>query len=60
MAVYKITQVRSKIGSTQRQRDTLRTLGLRRINCSVEREMTPEVAGMVRVVRHLIKTEEVK
>lgn len=60
MAVYKITQVRSKIGSTQRQRDTLRTLGLRRINYSVEREMTPEVAGMVRAVRHLVKTEEIK
>ncbi|MDR2563811.1 MAG: 50S ribosomal protein L30 [Prevotellaceae bacterium] len=60
MAVYKITQVRSKIGSTQKQRDTLRTLGLRRINHSVEREMTSDVAGMVRAVQHLVKTEEVK
>lgn len=60
MAVYKITQVRSKIGSTQKQRDTLRTLGLRKINHSVEREMTSDVAGMVRAVQHLVKTEEVK
>lgn len=60
MAVYKITQVKSKIGSTKKQRATLATLGLRKINHSVERELTPTVDGMIKAVSHLIKVEEVK
>lgn len=60
MATYKITQVKSKIGSTQRQRDNLTSLGLRRINHSVVREGTPIVLGMLDKVRHLVKVEEVK
>jgi large subunit ribosomal protein L30 len=60
MATYKITQVKSKIGSTQRQRDTLTSLGIRRMNHSVEREGTPVVLGMIAKVRHLVKVEEVK
>ena len=59
MAVYKITQIRSRIGSTQRQRATLDTLGLRKINQSVERELTPVVRGMIEAVSHLVKVEEV-
>jgi len=57
MAKVKITQIKSKIGSTKRQRATLETLGLRRINHSVERENTPEVMGMVEKVRHLVRVE---
>jgi large subunit ribosomal protein L30 len=57
MAKVKITQIKSKIGSTKRQRATLETLGLRRINHSVERENTPEVMGMVEKVRHLVKID---
>lgn len=60
MAIYRITQVKSKIGSTQRQRDTLASLGIRRMNYSVEREGTPIVLGMIAKVRHLVKVEEVK
>lgn len=60
MAIYKITQVKSKIGSTKKQRATLETLGIRKMNHSVEREMTPTVEGMVKVVSHLVKVEEVK
>lgn len=60
MAVYKITQVRSKIGSTKKQRATLETLGIRKMNHSVERELTPTVEGMIKVVSHLVKVEEVK
>lgn len=55
----KITQVRSKIGCRQNQRDTLRTLGLRRIGHSVVRPDRPEVRGMIRTVNHLVKVEEV-
>ncbi|HNV81140.1 MAG: 50S ribosomal protein L30 [Tenuifilaceae bacterium] len=57
MATLKITQVKSKIGSTKRQKATLETLGLRRINHSVEREDTPEVLGMVEKVKHLVRIE---
>ena len=60
MAIYKITQVKSKIGSTKKQRATLETLGIRRMHHSVEREMTPTVEGMIKAVNHLVKVEEVK
>lgn len=60
MATYKITQIKSKIGSTQRQRDNLTSLGIRRMNHSVVREATPIVLGMLAKVRHLVKVEEVK
>lgn len=59
MAQLKITQVRSKIGTKQNHRDTLRTLGLRKIRQSVVREDTPMVRGLVHTVRHLVKVEEV-
>jgi large subunit ribosomal protein L30 len=53
-----ITQERSRNGSNRRQIDTLRSLGLRRIGQSVEREDTPEVRGMLYAVAHLVKVEE--
>jgi large subunit ribosomal protein L30 len=55
----KITQVRSTIGRKQNQRDTLRSLGLRKIRQSVEREDTPQIRGMIHTVRHLVTVEEV-
>lgn len=59
MANLKITQVKGVVGAIQRQKDTLRTLGLRKIGQSVMREDTPEVKGMVRAVAHLVTVEEV-
>jgi large subunit ribosomal protein L30 len=59
MSNLKITQVKSQIGGKQYQRDTLRTLGLRRIGQSVVREDRPEVLGMIQTVRHLVTVEEV-
>lgn len=59
MAQLKITQIRSTIGGRQNQKDTLRTLGLRRIGQSVVREDRPEVLGAIRTVAHLVKVEEV-
>ena len=53
----KITQVRSQIGQTERHRGTLRALGLGKIGSSVERPESPEVAGMLRKVRHLVQIE---
>jgi large subunit ribosomal protein L30 len=60
MAIYRITQIKSKIGSTKKQRNTLATLGIRKMNHSVERELTPTVEGMIKAVSHLIKVEEIK
>lgn len=58
MAKIKITQVRSKIGSTLRQKRTLEALGLKKINATVEHEDTPEILGMVAKVRHLVSLEK--
>ena len=55
----KVTQIKSKIGGTQGQRDTLRSLGLRRIGDVVVKADRPEVRGMVQAVRHLVTVEEV-
>jgi large subunit ribosomal protein L30 len=55
----RITQVRSQIGQSQRHRGTLRALGLGRIGRSVERDASPELVGMLRKVRHLVKVEEI-
>lgn len=57
MAKVKLTQVRSSIDRSKRQKATLVALGLRRINHSVEHEVTPQIAGMIRKVSHLIKVE---
>ena len=53
-----VTQVRSSNGSNARQRDTLRSLGLRGIGKSVERPDSPQLRGMVHAVRHLVVVEE--
>lgn len=55
----RITQVRSVIGGTHAQRATVRSLGLKRIGDSCEREDRPEVRGMVKAVAHLVEVEEV-
>jgi|HubBroStandDraft_4_1064222.scaffolds.fasta_scaffold474299_2 large subunit ribosomal protein L30 len=55
----KVTQIKSKIGGTQGQRDTLRSLGLRRIGDVVVKADRPEIRGMVQAVRHLVAVEEV-
>jgi large subunit ribosomal protein L30 len=55
----RVTQTRSAIGRPQRQRDTLRTLGLRRVRDVVVKDDRPEIRGMVRRVSHLVSVEEV-
>jgi large subunit ribosomal protein L30 len=59
MARLKVTQTRSGIGRKQNQRDTLRTLGLKRINDVVVKEDRPEIRGMIFTVSHLVSVEEV-
>lgn len=59
MAQLRIEQTRSEIGAPQSHRDTLRSLGLKRIGQVVIREDRPEVRGMVQTVRHLVVVSEV-
>ena len=58
MAKVKIKQVKSAIDRTQRQKDTLKALGLRRINHTVEKEGTPQIMGMIKKVEHLVTIEK--
>lgn len=57
MKKVKITQVKSRIGSNPSQRATLDALGLKKLNKSVEHNLTPQIEGMIRKINHLIKVE---
>ena len=57
MGKVKITQVKSTIDRSRRQKDTIQALGLRRINHQVEHEATPQILGMIAKVNHLVKVE---
>ena len=59
MARLKITQIKSKISENSRQRNTLRSLGLKRINDVVVREDNSQNRGYVKAVAHLVKVEEI-
>ena len=58
MGKIKITQVKSIIDRSQKQKDTIKALGLKKINATVEHEATPQIIGMVNKVKHLVKVEE--
>jgi len=58
MAKVKVTQVKSTISRPKDQKATIVALGLGKINKSVEVENTPQIAGMIRKVSHLVKVEE--
>jgi large subunit ribosomal protein L30 len=60
MAAVKVTQRRSKNGANQKQIDTLRSLGLRRIGHTVQVQDTEQARGMLHAVRHLVEVEEKK
>jgi len=60
MATLKVTQVKSKIGSTKRQKKNLEALGIKRMNHSVEKEDTPQIRGMIKKIEHLVEVEESK
>ena len=59
MARLKVKQTKSDIGGKRNHRETLRTLGLKRIGDVVVKEDRPEIRGMVRTVTHLVAVEEV-
>jgi large subunit ribosomal protein L30 len=58
MKKIKVTQVKSVIDRSERQKRTMIALGLRKMNATVEVEATPQVLGMVNKVSHLVKVEE--
>ena len=60
MAQLKVVQKKSTIGCNKNQRDTVRSLGLKRIGDIVVKEDRPEIRGMVHTVRHLVTVEEVE
>ena len=59
MKKIKITQVKSGIDRSERQKQTLIALGMKKLNASKEVEATPQILGMVNKVAHLVKVEEV-
>lgn len=58
MKKIKITQVKSGIDRSDRQKLTLKALGLKKMHASKEVEATPQILGMVKKVNHLVKVEE--
>jgi large subunit ribosomal protein L30 len=60
MTKLRVTQVKSQIGESPRHRGTLRALGLGKIGRSAEHAESPQLAGMLRRVRHLVRVEEAK
>ena len=59
MATLKVTQIKGVVGAKKNQKDSLRSLGLKRIGDVVEKEDRPEFRGMIDVVSHLVTVEEV-
>ena len=58
MATIIVKQVKSSIKRSKNQKLTLEALGLKRLNQSVEHTVTPQILGMVRVVDHLVETQQ--
>ena len=58
MGKVKITQVKSVIDRSKRQKDTIKALGLRKVNQSVVHEVNPQITGMINKVAHLVKVEQ--
>jgi len=58
MKKIKVTQIKSVIDRSERQKRTMQALGLKKMNASVEVEATPQILGMVTKVHHLVKVEQ--
>jgi large subunit ribosomal protein L30 len=58
MGSIKITQIKSAIDRSRRQKDTITALGIKRLHNPVVKEVTPQILGMVAKVAHLVKVEE--
>jgi large subunit ribosomal protein L30 len=60
MSKLRVTYIKSSIGYNKRQKSTIKALGLRKLNQTVEHDDTPVVRGMINSVSHLVAVEEVK
>ena len=60
MGKLRITQVRSTIKRNEKQKRTIKALGLRRLHHTVEHPDVPQIRGMVKAVAHLVRVEEIK
>ncbi|MCH2043483.1 MAG: 50S ribosomal protein L30 [Saprospiraceae bacterium] len=58
MAKVKITQIKSVIDRPLRQKNTMKALGLNKINQSVEKELNSQIAGMIKKIQHLVQVED--
>ena len=58
MAKIKVTQIKSLIGQSERQRSTMRSLGIRKMHQTVEVESNPQILGMIQKVKHLVRIEQ--
>lgn len=58
MAKIKVTQIKSGINRPKRQKETLKAIGFTKLNQTIEHEDTPQVLGMINVVKHLVKVEK--
>lgn len=59
MSKVRITQIRSAIKQTARQRANLQALGIKKMNNPVEKTLTPQIEGMIERVKHLLKVENI-
>lgn len=59
MKKVRIKQIKSGIGRPERQKRTLKALGIRKLNNPIEIEATPQILGMIEKVKHLLAIEEV-
>jgi large subunit ribosomal protein L30 len=59
MGKIKVTQVKSTIDRSKRQKDTIKALGLRKMHQSVVHEESPQILGMINKVNHLVEVEKV-
>ncbi len=59
MTKIKITQVKSTIDRSKKQKNTIKALGIQKVNGSVEKEATPQILGMVAKVNHLVTVENI-
>jgi len=60
MSKLRVTYVKSSIGYNKRQKSTIKALGLRKLNQTIEHDDTPAIRGMINRVSHLVAVEEVK
>lgn len=60
MKKIKLSQIKSSIGRPERQKRTLKALGLSKLNKPILKEATPQIMGMINKVNHLVKVEEVE